>query len=425
MRLVRRDSSCDRGRGLATRGCLRRARRDRRGAEARADFGTGNHDRGPDRCGRPGRRGRGTRGRRRSSTGRGETVRPLKAESMRRRIVLVGFGNVGREFARVLLENRSELKREFGLDASIVAILTARHGSVENPAGIDVRKALRLADAGVSLESCGRGIRERSPEFIRRTRADVVVEVTPLRIAPRQVAYDHVLAALRTGKHVITANKGPVVYHYRQLRELPRKNHIGFRYEGTVMDGAPVFNLFQEALRGARVESFEGILNSTTNLVLSEIEAGHTYADGVEAARRIGFLETDPSMDLDGWDATVKACLLANVLMGGRLRPERVPRERIASLTSERIEKAKAASKRTKLIARGWRTGRIVQAAVSLESVPTNHPLFSVDGTSSSLVVRTDMLKELQIIERHPALRQTAYALYSDLLAIHEGRLSP
>src|SRR5439155_567588 len=118
---------------------------------------------------------------------------------------------------------------------------------------------LRLADAGVSLESCGRGISERSPEYIRRARADTVIEVTPLRIAPRQVALDHLIAALRTGKHVITANKGPVVYHYRQLRDLARQNDLGFRYEGTVMDGAPVFNLFQEALRGARLESFEAV----------------------------------------------------------------------------------------------------------------------------------------------------------------------
>src|SRR2546430_799975 len=425
MRLVRRDSSCDRGRGLATRGCLRRARRDRRGAEARPDFGTGNHDRGPDRRGRPGRRRRGTRRGRRPSAGHRETARPLKAARMRHRIVLVGFGNVGREFARLLLEHRSELKREFGLDASIGAILTARHGSVENPAGIDVRKALRLADAGVSLESCGRGIPVRAPEYIRRARANVVVEVTPLRIAPRQVAFDHVLAALRTGKHVITANKGPVVYHYRLLRELARRNHVGFRYEGTVMDGSPVFNLFQEALRGARVESFEGILNSTTNLVLSEIEAGHTYADGVEAARRIGFLETDPSMDLDGWDATVKACLLANVLMGGRVRPERVPRQGVSTLAAEAVRDALPEGKRVKQIARGWRDGRTVKVSVSIEAIGSDHPLFSVNGTSSSLVVRTDMLKELQIIERHPALRQTAYALYSDLLAIHEGRLSP
>ena len=344
---------------------------------------------------------------------------------MRHRIVLVGFGNVGREFARLLLEHRSELKREFGLDASIGAILTARHGSVENPAGIDVRKALRLADAGVSLESCGRGIPVRAPEYIRRARANVVVEVTPLRIAPRQVAFDHVLAALRTGKHVITANKGPVVYHYRLLRELARRNRVGFRYEGTVMDGAPVFNLFQEALRGARVESFEGILNSTTNLVLSEIEAGHTYADGVEAARRIGFLETDPSMDLDGWDATVKACLLANVLMGGRVRPERVPRQGVSTLAAEAVRDALPEGKRMKQIARGWRDGRTVKVSVSIEAIGSDHPLFSVNGTSGSLLVRTNMLKEFQIIERDPALRQTAFAVYSDLIAIHEGRLSP
>ncbi len=158
---------------------------------------------------------------------------------MRHRIVLAGFGNVGREFARLLLGQRSELIRAYGLDASIVAILTARHGSVESTRGIDLRKALRLADAGVSLESCGRGIPERSVDYIRRGKADILIEVTPLRISPRQIALDHVRAALESGKHVITANKGPVVYHYRDLRDLARRRHVGFRYEGTVMDGAP------------------------------------------------------------------------------------------------------------------------------------------------------------------------------------------
>ncbi len=344
---------------------------------------------------------------------------------MRRRIVLVGFGNVGREFTRLLLERRSKLTRAFGLDASIVAILTARHGSVESSRGIDLRKALSLADAGVSLESCGRGISRTAPEYIRQARADIVIELTPLRIGPRQIAVEHGLAALHTGKHLITANKGPVVYHYRRLRELARRNRVGFRYEGTVLDGAPVFNLFQEALRGARIESFEGILNSTTNLVLSEIEAGRTYADGVEAARRIGFLETDPSMDLDGWDATVKACLLANVLMGGRLQPERVPRQGVSSMPSDAVRTAVAEGKRVKQVARGSREGRAVRASVSLEAIDPDHPLFSVNGTSSSLVVRTDMLKEFQIVERDPGLRQTAFAVYSDLIAIHEGRLLP
>jgi len=344
---------------------------------------------------------------------------------MRCRILLTGFGNVGREFARLLLERRSDLEKVHGLEVTVVGILTGRHGSVERAQGIDLRRALRLADAGASLESCGRGVHGRSAEYIQRARADVVIEITPLRIAPRQIGVDHIVAALSSGKHVITANKGPVVYHYRRLKELARTHGLGFRYEGTVMDGAPVFNLFQETLRGIRILSFEGILNSTSNLILSMMEAGRTYEEGVKSAKEMGLLETDPAMDLDGWDATVKACLLANVLMGGRLRPERVPREGIASLTSDRIEAARSASKRMKLIARGWRDGRTVRASVSLESVPLNHPLFSVDGTSSSLIVWTDMLRELQIVERQPVLRQTAYALYSDLLAIHEGRLSP
>src|SRR5207245_3365720 len=117
-------------------------------------------------------------------------------------------------------------------------------------------------------------------------------------------------------------------------------NHVRILYEVSVLYGAPVSNLFQEALRVARIESFECILNSTTNLILSEMEAGRTYADGVEAARRIGFLETDPSMDLDGWDSTVKACLVANVLMGGRLRPERVPRQGVSSIPADAVRTA-------------------------------------------------------------------------------------
>jgi len=219
---------------------------------------------------------------------------------MRRRILLIGFGNVGREFARLLLERRSELAKVHGIDAAVVGIVTGRHGSVERAQGIDLRKALRLADAGASLESCGRGVHGPSVEYIHRARADVVVEITPLRIARRQIGVDHIVAALTSGKHVITANKGPVVYHYQRLKDLARSHGLGFRYEGTVMDGAPVFNLFQETLGGIRVLSFEGILNSTSNLILSMIEAGQTYEEGVKAARDKGLLETDPTLDLDG-----------------------------------------------------------------------------------------------------------------------------
>lgn len=344
---------------------------------------------------------------------------------MRLRIVLVGFGNVGREFARLLLEQRSELASVHGLDASVVGILTANHGSVDRPGGIELRRSLRLADAGAHLGPLGRVVRDAPSAYIRKSRADVVMEITPLKVAHRQPAFEHLVAALSSGKHAITANKGPVVYHYRRLRDLARRNRVGFRYEGTVMDGAPVFSLFQETLRGLRIESFEGILNSTSNLVLTTMDAGGSYEEGVAAARNRGLLETDPAMDLDGWDATVKACLLANVLMGGRLRPERVPREGVSSLSSERMRTAREAGARMKSVAKGWREGRTVKASVSLEALPPDHPLFSVDGTSSSLIVRTDMLEEFQIVERNPGLRQTAYALYSDLLAIHGGRLTP
>lgn len=344
---------------------------------------------------------------------------------MGHRIVLLGFGNVGREFARLLLERRAELRREQGLEASVVAIVTGRHGRVENARGINLRRALELVSADRSLEPCGRAIRGDVLEFLRRVRADVVVEITPLRIAEDQVAVEHIRTALASGKHVITANKGPVVYHYRELRELARRRHVGFRCEGTVMDGAPVFNLFQETLRGAHVESFEGILNSTSNFILSEVEAGRSYQDGVEAARRLGLLEAEPSMDLEGWDAAAKACLIANVLMGGRLRPETIPRQGIAGISPARVQEARALGRRVKQVGRGWKEGREVRASVTVEELPLEHPLAAIDGTSNALLARTDMLKEILVSERNPGLRQTAFALYSDLIAIHEGRLLP
>ncbi len=337
----------------------------------------------------------------------------------------MGFGNVGREFARLLTERWRELRREQGIQVDVAAIFTARHGSVENGKGIDLPMAVRHAEAGDSLAACGRIIKADPVSYIRESRADVLVEVTPLRIAPRQIALDHLVAALSSGKHAITANKGPVVYHYRRLRSLALRNRVGFRYEGTVMDGAPVFNLFQETLRGAHLESFEGILNSTSNFILSEMDAGRSFEEGVDAARGIGFLETDPSMDLDGWDATVKACLIANVLMGGQLRPEVVPRQGITGIRAERLRGAQALGRRVKQVARGWREGDRVRASVAVEDLPADHPLASIDGTSNALLARTDMLKEILISERHPGLRQTAFALYSDLIAIDQGRLLP
>ena len=290
---------------------------------------------------------------------------------------------------------------------------------------MDLRKAIARAEAGRSLEGLGRRIEEPTVDYLRRARADTVVEITPLQIGPRQPAQDRVVASLASGKHVITANKGPIVYHYRRLRALADRADVGLRYEGTVMDGAPVFNLFQETLRGVRLESFEGILNSTSNVVLTEIEAGRTYDDAVEAARRLGILEADPAMDLDGWDAAVKACLLANVLMGGHARPEAVPREGVSSLTVERIRNARAAGRPLKQVARGWRDGPAVRVRVAVEALAPDDSLAHVRGSSNALLARTDLLREILISERAPGLRLTAFALYSDLLAIHEGRLHP
>ena len=238
------------------------------------------------------------------------------------RIALVGFGNVGRRFAEQLRGPYARALREHGARARVTGIATARHGLAIDARGLSLARALRLAAAGRSLEALHRGTPVAGVEaFIARVPADVLVEITTLEPRSGQPAIDHVRQALGRGLHVITANKGPVAFARKPLRALAARQRRLFLHEGAVMDGTPVFNLAERCLRGARIVSFRGTLNSTTNLVLSRMEEGLTASAAVKEAQRLGIAEADPRNDLEGWDAAVKGCALANALMGAPSRP--------------------------------------------------------------------------------------------------------
>jgi homoserine dehydrogenase len=223
---------------------------------------------------------------------------------------------------------------------------------------------------------------------------------------------------LKQGVHVVTANKGPVAHAYRKLQRLAEANECCFRFEGTVMDGAPVFNLVASALPGSRIQGFYGILNSTTNFVLTEMQRGRSFRNSLERARRLGITETDSAYDIDGWDAATKTAVLANVLLGGRLSPAKIERTGIASIRVEDLAQGCREGKAIRLIARAHRDGRTIKAHVGLEPLRQDEPLAQIRGTSNALVLQTDTMKELTIIENDPGVEQTAYALLSDLLSI-------
>ncbi len=335
------------------------------------------------------------------------------------KLALLGFGNVGQAFARLLLRKKDLLLQEYNLNWSVTGIATARHGSAIDPQGFDVTRALDVVSTGGKLDALSQLPDISDPlEFIRSCGADVLFENTPVNYASGQPAVDYLRAALQAGMHVITANKGPVVHAYKELTDLAQKQGHKFYFESAVMDGAPIFSLYRETLPAATLHGFSGILNSTTNLILTRMEGGESFEQAVAYAQSIGIAETDPSGDIDGWDASVKVAALATVLMGVPLKPAQVERIGIRNLTQDDIKQAKLQGKRWKLVctARKDSSGSGIAARVAPEMASSDSPLYGVNGTSSIVTFETDVLPQLSIVEGNPGPETTAYGLLADFI---------
>jgi homoserine dehydrogenase len=337
------------------------------------------------------------------------------------KLAFLGFGNVGRALARLLLAKRDVLREQYRIEWSVVGIATRRHGSVLNTEGLDLEGALSLAEAGQDLSSLAAGRTDiDGVAFVRASGADVLFENTPVNYKNGQPAIDHISAALEAGMHAITANKGPVVHAYRRLAETARANEVHFFYESTVMDGAPIFSLWQEVLPAAKLRSFRGVLNSTTNLILTLMEDGKTFDEALVHAQAIGIAETDPSGDTMGWDAAVKVAALVTVLMGIPLTPDQIEREGIEHISLEDVVNARNAGRRWKLVCQAWRDDKGVKASVRPEQVDPHDPVYNVMGTSSAVTFVSDVLGDLTITETDPGPHTTAYGLLADFIrAVH------
>jgi homoserine dehydrogenase len=326
------------------------------------------------------------------------------------KLLLLGFGNVGRRLAEILVD-RASYPGLADLDVSIIGITTGSRGGVADPDGLDLRRV--LAEHGRFASAL------TSEEALRSLDYDVAVEMTPLDIQGRgAAAIGHVRAAMERGRHVITCNKGPIAWAWRPLRDLARERGVSFFYETTVMDGAPVFNLVQRCLQGNTVLRIEGILNSTTNYVLGEMEKGASLADAVQGAQRLGIAEADPANDLEGWDAAVKVSALANVLLDADLPPETVERESLVTLTPEHVREVLALGCRLKVVCEAFREGEKVIGRVRVREIPLADPFALVAGTGSILRLTMDIVGKIVLTEEDPDLSTTAYGVISDLFRL-------
>ncbi len=339
-------------------------------------------------------------------------------ETRQLNLAFIGFGHVGRAFAKLLLNRRRWLVKEHGLEWKITGIASQSHGLAIDPAGLPIPQVLRSSKRSLDLNRFHNGPACASTlDFIRQCGADVLFEMSILDLSG-EPAYSYIREALRAGLHVVTPNKGPVANHFRSLTRLARLRGVRFLYEGTVMDGAPVFNLVRQTLPATHVRSLRGILNSTTNYILTQMEQGTSFEAALKAAQAQGITEADPALDLDGWDAAAKLSILIQGLMGATVKPSEIQRKGISPDTGKLLRASVRRERRIRLVARAYRQGGRVIGKVEPEELEVFDPLAGVRGSSNILILNTDTMRELAIVEDNPSVEQTAYGVFSDLVTI-------
>lgn len=335
------------------------------------------------------------------------------------RILFVGFGTVGQGLAELLIEKEVLLARQFDMEFEVVGIADAIKGYAYDPDGLDLRAALELvrSDTPLSALNAG-GFSGDALEMIQTAAADVMLEATYTDIKTGEPATSHIRQALKSGMHVATTNKGPVALHYRELADLALENGVRFLFEGTVMSGTPVLNLVRETLAGSELNEIKGILNGTTNYILTRMETGLSYEEALKKAQELGYAEAVPDADVLGWDALAKVTILSKVVFDAERDPFDYPCEGITGISADAIADAGKRGKRFKLIGRVWREEGTVQAAVAPEEVDLSHPLAGVMGASNALTFVTDTLGEVTIVGPGAGRRETGFSLLNDLIQI-------
>ncbi len=322
----------------------------------------------------------------------------------------MGFGHVGRALLRLLISKETELRRKYDVRWRLTGIASRRIGWIAEPEGMNPIAAL-----SGHFPHSGGNAPQHVRDWLERAKTDVLFEASSLDPHSGQPAIDHIVAALESGAHAISANKGPIVYAYRELLALAKERGRQFLFESTVMDGVPIFSLFPLGLPLTELRGFSGVLNSTTNVVLTEVEKGRSFDEAVKRAQAIGIAETDPSQDLDGWDSAIKVATIATVLMGVPTRIDQVQRTGIYELNEEKIRSVRSAGMRYKLVCRAERRGDGVDCRVGPELLLLSDPMAGLEGTSSAIRFDLDVFG-LSMVEHNPGVDATGYGLLADFL---------
>jgi homoserine dehydrogenase len=337
------------------------------------------------------------------------------------KLAFIGFGTVGQGLTEILLEKRDMLKEKYDFRWSVVAISDVMKGSVFDENSLDMRKILDLVKNGKKLDEYPTGIKGMdSLATIKDTNADTIIEVTFTDVKTGEPALTHIKTALSAGKNVVSTNKGPPVKQAWDLLKLAEKNKVHYGFEGVVLAGTPALNLAYFTLAGNNINGFKGILNGTTNYILTRMEEGMSYEDALKKAQELGYAEADPTGDVEGLDALGKVVILTNVVLGKKIVWQDVERKGIIQITKDDVEKAKNEGKRWKLIGSAEiQSDGSIKARVWPEKLPLSDPLSGVNEAINALTFFTDELGPVTIVGPGAGRRETGFSLLIDLLNLN------
>ncbi|MFQ5899609.1 MAG: homoserine dehydrogenase [Candidatus Methylomirabilia bacterium] len=337
------------------------------------------------------------------------------------RILLCGFGRVGRSFARLVEAKRALAEDAYGLTLELAGVGELA-GSLLKPGGLAAGETAAFFETQGSFA----GHPDARPEWkgidlIREAEADVMVEATPTDIRTGEPALGHIRAALSRGMHVVSANKGPFIRHYHELRDLAAQKGAALKLSAAAAAALPTLDVAQTCLAGAEILSIEGVLNGTSNFILTRMRTGgSSYDEALAEAQRLGIAETDPTLDVEGYDTANKLALIANVCMEAGLLPERVERTGITALSAEEVRTAGGQGRIFRLMGRAERgPGGAVRARVAPEALPMDHPLAAVDGAEKGITYTTDSMHRVTVVGGKSDPRGAAAALLKDILNIY------
>lgn len=338
---------------------------------------------------------------------------------MTHNIALIGFGTVGQGITEILQNKKQYLKSKYGFEYNITTVIDFVYGNCYNANGLDV--ALMLKEAKEKKKFSKDISTSDNLTLIKECNADIVCELTFTDLNTGGPAVNHVRVALEAGKNVVTSNKGPAALKYLEMKAIADKNKVKFLIEGTVVAGTPIINLIEGPLAGCEITKIRGILNGTTNYMLSEMEKGMDYNAVLKVAQDLGYAEADPTGDVEGYDARGKVTILANVVMGAPLKIADVACNGITKITSANIEEAKKKNARWKLIGCVEKKDGKVTGSVAPEMVDLSHPLAGVMGAKNALTFTTDLLGDVTIVGPGAGRMETGFAILTDMIAIHRG----